>query len=503
MPSDQADRRLLEHVRTAHLLRTTAAVLSWDQEVMLPPGGVAWRAEQLALLAGLVHERAVDPRVEEWLAACEQDPRLRQDPFSDFAANVRELRRDYEQCKRLPAPLVQQLAETESLAQHEWAEARARSDYGRFRPWLDRLLRLHRDKAACLRDPRRHAEAWDALLDLHEPGATAAQVDAMFRELAQRHRAIIGHATEGRNGGPDPFQGQPIDDRVQESFVREVLVALGFDLERGRLDRSTHPFCTGTGGDVRLTTRFTADGLLDALGSTMHEGGHGLYEQGLDPARLGTPLGEAVSLGIHESQSRLWENHVGRSRAFWRWCAPVLRRHVSTVHADEAVLFAACNRVQPGLIRVEADEATYDLHVLIRFQIERALLSGTLGTADLPAAWNAAYREQLGVVVPDDRRGCLQDVHWSCGLFGYFPTYTFGNLYAAQFAEAARAALGDLDAMLARGEFAPLREWLRVNVHRHGRRFPPAELCRRATGRELSAEPFLTHLERRVAEAAA
>jgi carboxypeptidase Taq len=286
--------------------------------------------------------------------------------------------------------------------------------------------------------------------------------------------------------------------------VREVLVAMGFSLERGRLDRSAHPFCTGTGGDVRLTTRFTPEGLLDALGSTMHEGGHGLYEQGLATENLGTPLGEAVSLGIHESQSRLWENHVGRSRAFWRWCTGVLGRHVGdSVRADANTLFLASNRVEPGLIRVEADEATYDLHVLVRFQLERALLSGQLSTGELPAAWNAAYREQLGIAVPDDRRGCLQDVHWSCGLFGYFPTYTFGNLYAAQFMAAARKALGDLDAQFARGEFAPLREWLRQNVHRHGRRFPPGELCRRATGSALSPQPFLAHLERRITEAAA
>jgi carboxypeptidase Taq len=252
---------------------------------------------------------------------------------------------------------------------------------------------------------------------------------------------------------------------------------------------------------VRLTTRFHRDDVLDALGSSMHEGGHGLYEQGLLPEHFGLPSGEAVSLGMHESQSRLWENHVGRSRAFWSWCWPLLREEFGSavVDFDAAALFGAANVARPSLIRVEADEATYDLHVMVRFELEQALIAGDLAVADLPVQWNALYAEYLGIDVPDDRRGCLQDVHWSCGLFGYFPTYTLGNLYAAQLAAAADRALGGLAPLVEKGGFAPLREWLRESVHRHGRAFSPAELCERATGKPLSSEPFLGYLEQKLA----
>ncbi len=496
---------LLQHVRVTHHLASAAAVLAWDQEVMLPPGGVAHRAAQLATLAALCHERTLEPRLHDWLLACEAAGAMAAAPDSDFAANVRELRRDRDRAARLPASLVTALAETESLAQHHWAAARQASDFVAFAPWLRTMLDLQRQKAACLRDPARHAEPWDALFDLHEPGATGAQMAALFAGLRLPLRTLRERALGGGNGGPDPFAGRDLPLAGQEALVREVLGAIGFDLQRGRLDRSTHPFCTGTGGDVRLTTRYTQDGLLDALGSTLHEGGHGLYEQGLDPAHLGTPLGEAVSLGIHESQSRLWENHVGRSAAFWRWAAPLVPRHLGPAAGAPTAqaLFLASNRVQPSLIRVEADEVTYDLHVLVRFELERALFAGALDLADLPAQWNAAYRRELDVIVPDDRQGCLQDVHWSCGLFGYFPTYTLGNLYAAQFVQAARRALGDLDAMFARGEFAPLRDWLRTEVHRHGRRHSPQALCRRVTGADLDPQPFLDHLGARIDEARA
>jgi carboxypeptidase Taq len=277
---------------------------------------------------------------------------------------------------------------------------------------------------------------------------------------------------------------------------------MGFDGNLGRIDCSAHPFCTKVGADVRLTTRFHRDHVLDALGSTMHEGGHGLYEQGLDPEHFGTPLGEAVSLGIHESQSRLFENHVGRSRPFWQWCMPIAQRHLGeafgSATAEQA--YRAANVVRPSLIRVEADEATYDLHIMVRFDLEQALLHGELGIGELPGAWSALYREYLGITPPDDRQGCLQDVHWSCGLFGYFPTYTLGNLYAAQLAAAADRALGGLGPMLARGQFEPLREWLRRHVHRHGRRHEPAELCRLASGSPLSSEPFLTYLDTKLSD---
>jgi len=495
-PTHPAYAELLDHGRRTFLLTSAAAILSWDQETGMPRGGGELRSRQLAELASLAHVRATDPRVGAWLVACEADAALRADGDAD--ANLRGLRRDYERATRLPQRLVEELAAHESRAQQQWAEARAASDYARFRPLLERMLELQRQKADCLRRPGQ--SRWDALADLYEPGMNATALRQLFAPLRERLVALRLELDANGQRPDAAFSRAAFAQGQQEQCVRAVVAAIGFDFARGRLDRSAHPFCTGAFGDVRLTTRFRDDDFLDALGSTMHEGGHGLYEQGLDEVHQGTPLGEAVSLGIHESQSRLWENHVGRSRAFWRWAQPLLRRHLGAeldgFPAD--ALWRTANVVAPSLIRVEADELTYDLHVMIRFELETALLDGDLAAADLPAHWNALYQQQLGVAVPDDRRGCLQDVHWSCGLFGYFPTYTLGNLYAAQFAAAARTALRDLDEAIARGEFAPLREWLRANVHRHGRRFTPDELCRRATGRALTSEPFLGYLEHKL-----
>ncbi len=490
-----AYQQLLAHAREAHLLAGTSALLAWDQETGMPSGAGDVRAEQLALLARLQHERATDPRVADWLAACEGDPQLAD--HADATANVRELRRDHDRATRLPPALVTELAATESRAQQAWAGARAASDYAAFRPWLERMVALQQQKADCLRGDGQ--SRWDALADIYEPGMRAADLRVVFAPLRQRLVDLRQRLARGR-APDDAFARVPIDEARQEAFVRAVITAMGFDFSRGRLDRSAHPFCTSTGGDVRLTTRFHRDNVLDALGSSMHEAGHGLYEQGVGPERRGTPLGEPVSLGIHESQSRLWENHVGRSSDFWHWCWPVAQQHLGPAcdGHDAASVFAAANLVQPSLIRVEADEATYDLHVMVRFELEQDLLTGDLALADLPARWNALYRDYLGIEVPDDRRGCLQDVHWSCGLFGYFPTYTLGNLYAAQFAAAADRALGGLGPMLRRGEFAPLRAWLREQVHRHGRRYLPAELVRRATGAEVSATAFLGYLEQKL-----
>lgn len=486
---------LCQHSRKTALLATTSALLAWDQETYMPKGAGDVRAAQLALLAGLVHERTTAPDVAAWLAACEDDPLLLDDP--DRAANVREWRRDHDRATRLPQSLVTDLAATESRAQQAWAEARAASNYHTFRPLLDRMIVLQQQKADCLRRPGQRR--WDALADLYEPGMTAASLKPLFATLRERVTALRLQAASGRQ--PDvSFERVAVDEARQESFVKAVVTAMGFDFSRGRIDRSAHPFCTTTGGDVRLTTRFRSDNVLDALGSTMHEAGHGLYEQGLDPRHRGTPLGEAVSLGVHESQSRFWENHVGRSAAFWQWCWPLAEHHLGRACAGRTAdsVYRATNAVRPGLIRVEADEVTYDLHVMIRFELELAMIEGDLGATNLPEYWDQAYRAHLGMTVPDDRVGCLQDVHWSCGLFGYFPTYTLGNLFAAQFAAACDKGVGGLAAVLRTGRFEPIREWLRRHVHRHGRRHSPAELCQLATGAPLSPQPFLQHLEAKV-----
>lgn len=486
---------LRSHVYKAQLLGATAALLSWDQETFMPKGAGELRAEQLALLAELQHERATSPQLGEWLQTAAADPRTVADP--DRAANLRGCQRDYDRATKLPASLVKELAEVESRAQQAWAEARGKDDFRRFRPWLERMVGLQQQKADCLKRPGQ--SRWDALADLYEPGMNAADLGRLFAPLRQSLVALRQDLATGEEPD-DAFNRQRVPRAQQEAFVRAVVAAMGFDPQFGRIDTSAHPFCTKVGHDVRLTTRFRDDDVLDALGSTMHEGGHGLYEQGLPREQFGMPLGEAVSLGIHESQSRLWENHVGRSAAFWRWCWPLCEQHLgaATRGFTAEQVFRTNNRVVPNLIRVEADEATYDLHIMVRFELEQALLHGELAVAELPHHWHRLYRDYLGIGVPDDRQGCLQDVHWSCGLFGYFPTYTLGNLYAAQFAAAADRALGGLPALLERGQFATLREWLRRQIHQHGRRYEPADLCQRVTGEPLSSGPFLRHLEQKL-----
>ncbi|MEM7199341.1 MAG: carboxypeptidase M32 [Planctomycetota bacterium] len=482
---------LLAMAREVQLLQSSAALLSWDQETFMPPEGAAHRAKQLALLARLAHERVAGA---EFAGLLDEAAAAPTDPAA--AVNLRELRRLHERAVRVPPGLVAELAETTSLAQGEWAAARAASDFARFAPWLEKLLQLSRRRAECLGWPA-GGEAWDALAEDFEPGMTAQQIAPLFASLRGPLGELVRELRE-RGQEPDTALLAPaVPVAAQERLARLVAEQLGFDFARGRMDLSTHPFTTSTcSRDVRFTSRFRADHVLDGLGSTMHEVGHGLYEQGLPPTHEGTPLGETVSLGIHESQSRLWENHVGRSREFWEWCTPHLQRVLGnpTPPLTAEAVWRAANVVRPDFIRVEADEATYNLHIAVRFELELALLRGDLEVAGLPAAWNAGYREHLGLEVPDDRRGCLQDVHWSCGMFGYFPTYTLGNLYGAQIFEAATRALPGLPDAIAGGRFALLRDWLGEQVHAQGSRFTAAELCERVCGGPLGADAYLRYL---------
>lgn len=489
--------RLLEASREANLLGATASILGWDQETMMPPGGLDYRSRQLAQLARLAHERATDPRIGAWLAACESDRSIVGDPRSVEAVNVREIRRAYDRATKLPASLVEEFAAVTSIAQHEWAEARRDSDFARFRPHLERIVGLLRRKAECF-GWTKGGEAWDALADEYEPGCTAAEVESVFRPLRERLSTLVAALLASKKAPPSGFNDFPVPIEAQERFSRLVTERLGFDYTRGRLDRSTHPFCGGSHcNDVRMTSRYSERCLNDGLGSSMHECGHGMYEQGLQYEHVGTPMGESVSLGIHESQSRMWENQVGRSRAFWTWAMGELPAiagdGVRRFSLDE--LYGAANVVEPGFIRVDADEATYNLHVMVRFALERAVMRGDLEVAGIPSEWNRLYREFLGLDVPDDRRGCLQDIHWSMGSMGYFPTYTLGNLYAAQFFEAARRELPGLEEGFTRGDFDPLRRWLNERIHRQGKRFLPKDLCVQVTGQPLSAEPLMRHLE--------
>ena len=493
--ADTAYEKLVAISREAGLLGSVDGLLGWDQETMMPTGGAEHRARQLALLARLRHERLASPELGSLLADCEWSIDLAADTVE--AANVRALRHDHDRAVRLPASLVEEIAATASTAQHAWAKAREASDFGSFRPWLEKTVDLCRQKAACY-GWADDGEPWDALAEDYEPGCTAAGVAEVFGPLRDQLRTLLEEIAAAPTRPSGRLDEIELPQAAQMAFCREIAAAIGFDFSRGRLDTSTHPFCGGSHcDDVRLTTRFHPAMVTDALSSTMHECGHGMYEQGLLYEHVGTPCGESVSLGIHESQSRLWENQVGRSESFWRWAAPRLRPHFGSAvdGIDARAAYESANRVAPGLIRVEADEATYNMHVMIRFELERSLLAGNLAVADLPEAWNEMYREFLGVEVPDDRRGCLQDIHWSMGALGYFPTYTLGNLYSAQFFEAACDAIPGLVEGFAEGQFAPLLAWLREQIHRHGRRSRPGQLCEQVTGRPLSAEPLMRHLE--------
>lgn len=487
--------RLRQRFRDLALLNSTASVLHWDQETYLPSQGVPWRAEQLAYLSGQAHRLATAPEVGEWLAEAEASVPEGMHPQH---TNLRGWRRDYDRAVKLPPHLVEALSRATSLGQAAWAEARQKSDFSHFLPHLETLVSLIREKA----------DAWssggcryDALLDEYEPGVKGDELAALFAELGPQVSALIEPALARASRVPaDTLAGHyPVE--AQKAFNREVAEAVGFDFTRGRIDTTAHPFCTSLGpDDTRLTTRYDESDFTSSLYGVLHEAGHGLYEQGLSAEEWGSPAGGSVSLGIHESQSRLWENHVGGSPEFWEKWLPRAAHyfpHLASRRPEDVA--AAAARVQRSFIRVEADEVTYDLHIILRFEIERALIRGELNAADVPGVWKERFRALFGLEVPDDARGCLQDVHWSCGLFGYFATYTLGNLNAAQLMHRARQEQSIATA-LAAGEYTPLLTWLRRNVHSHGQRWLPQELMRRATGEVTQSTYFLAHLRRKFVE---
>jgi carboxypeptidase Taq len=412
------------------------------------------------------------------------------------ATNVHEVRRVYDRAVKLPGELVAAIARATTLGRESWVKARQDSNFSLFAPHLEELLRLKRevaDRIGYADDP------YDALLDEYEPGARAADVQQVFAGLRKELVPLVQAISVAPRKPDASILERACPVPAQAAFARGVVAAMGFDFAAGRIDTTTHPFCSGASPlDVRLTTRYDEHYLPMSLFGLMHEAGHGLYEQGLDPAHAHTPMGMSISLGIHESQSRLWENQVGRSRAFWQhWLTPLQQQFptLADVSLDDWVF--AINTVRPSLIRVEADEVTYNLHIMLRMDIERQMVGGQLAVRDVPAAWNEAMQQMLGVTPPNDGQGCLQDIHWSMGILGYFPTYALGNLYSAQIFAASRAALPELDAQIARGELVPLREWLRENVHRHGQRYRAGELCEKVTGAPLSHAPLVDYLNKK------
>jgi carboxypeptidase Taq len=480
---------LITRFKEVRLLESIGAVVGWDQHTYMPPKGGAHRAEQMGYLAKLGHGQLTSPRIGELLG--QLDGATLDDTQ---AVNVREIRRTYERAVKMPSKLVEEIAKTTSQAQSVWAEARKKSDFPAFAPWLDKIVALKREEAKAVgyKD-----SPYDALLDEYEPGATAAEITRVFAELRKDLIPLVGAiAASGKKPRKDIFTREFAVDR-QHVFGQAAAAAIGFDFQAGRLDTTVHPFCSGIGpGDCRLTTRYHPRELNQGLFGILHEAGHGMYEQGLDPEHFGTPAGSACSLGIHESQSRLWENQVGRGRAFWEHFLPRLQQTFPGTLDDVGLddfIFAA-NNVEKSFIRVEADEATYNMHIILRFELEQALMRGDLKPGDVPTAWNEKFKAMLDLTPATDAQGCLQDIHWSMGGLGYFPTYTLGNLYAAQFMQQARTDLGDLDADFRVGRFGRLKGWLNEKIHRPGMRQRAGELCQRVTGKPLSHQPLIAYL---------
>ena len=494
--SEQAYEELVRLSREETLLASCLDLLEWDEEVCMPRRGVEHRAEQRALLAGLVHDRGTDPRYEELLTALDGSA-LVSDPESPAAVNVREIRRAYDRERRMPRRLVEEWARVTAMSQQTWAEARRQDDYAAFAPWLERIVALAREKADAV---GYDGVRYDALVEDHEPGMTTDRLTALFAQLEARLVPLVDALRDEPAPVPRHVLARQFPVDRQKLFADSVTAALGLDLEGGRLDVSQHPFCTQIGpGDIRIALRYDSRNFASGCFALLHELGHALYDQGLDARHYGTPMGEPASLGVHESQSRLWENLVGRSEGFWRHFYPQLRSafHDSLHDVSLETFRRVVNHVAPSVVRVNADEVTYDLHVKIRFELELALLSGDLRAAELPGAWGELYERHLGVRPRNDRLGCLQDIHWAEGLIGYFPTYTLGNVYAAQLFAAADRAVGPLEESFARGDFAPLREWLGEHVHRHGMRWPVATLVERASGKSPDPADLVESLTRR------
>ncbi|MBI6629122.1 carboxypeptidase M32 [Pontibaca salina] len=478
-----AFQELMAYQRDTEALAQVGGRLGWDQETVMPRGAAQQRGTEMGVIEAVLHARRCDPRVGEWLERAEA-------PDAAGQAQLREIAREHERSLKVPADLARRLAQVTSQAQGKWAEARANEDFSAFRPILEEVVSLKRQEGAAL---AQEGDPYDALLDGYEPATNAAQIAAMFD--AMRPRLVALRAAILERPMPQGLTRQ-FDEAGQMELSRELAGAFGYDWTRGRLDMAVHPFCSGSGDDVRITTRIDSADPFNCLYSTIHEVGHATYEQAINPDYALTPLGRGASMGVHESQSRIYENQLGRSRAFCGWLFDRMRTSFGDLSvADADAFYAAVNRVHNGYIRTEADEVQYNLHIMLRFDLERALISGDLAVGDLEAAWNDRFKQDFGYAVDCPSNGCLQDVHWSVGLFGYFPTYTLGNLYAGCLNEALRRDLPDLDDQLGKGDLGGATGWLRDKVQRHGGLYLPAEVIGRASGMPVTEEPLLTYLE--------
>jgi len=492
MDTTEAYQRLVSHSKETAYLGSTIAVLNWDQRTQIPAKGHAHRVGQLATLAKMRHKMVTDPIIAEMLSVIEGSE-LTRDSLSIEAVNIREWRRSYDRATKISEELAVALARASVEGQAVWEAARPRNEWDLFKPYLERIVSLKREQAEALGYEQ---EPYDALLDDYERGETARNLEPVFARLRPALADLLGRI-QGSSEVADPaFKNMRFPIADQESFAKAVALRIGYDMDAGRLDVSAHPFTTGIGpGDVRITTRYSEDSFNESFFAVIHEAGHALYHQGLPLEHWGTPFCHPVSLGINESQSRMWENMVARSPAFWKRFYPEAQVKFPALRAVPFKRFLlSINEVTPSLIRTEADEVTYNLHVLLRFELEVALIRGDLQVDDLPAAWNEKMQAYLGLTPPDYSSGVMQDVHWSSGSIGYFPTYTLGNLNAAQLFAKAKEQITDLEDQISRGEFGGLLGWLRKNIHSEGLRYLPRDLIRRVTGEDLDPSYLIKYL---------
>ncbi len=489
-PIEELKVRLKE---IAHLV-SISAILSWDQEVHMPSKGADVRAESLSYLSGLIHSSFIALDTNGLLSTLKKDLDTKKVKGND-AVIVRETWKDYERQHKLSESFVKELSSVTSKAQNVWIEARKKNDFKLFQPWLEKIIKLKQQEAEMIgyKD-----SPYDALIDQYEPGMTAGEAAKILNDLKDFLIPFIAHLkTNTKDASRLKVKGKFLKEK-QIAFNHFISKALGFDFDAGKLDVSTHPFSTNFHPhDVRITTRYKEDDLFHSIGSTIHEVGHGLYEQGITGKHFGTPLGESVSLGIHESQSRMWENIIGKSKSFWKYFYPKLQKQFPEPYKKISFdsFYNTINTVQPTLIRTESDEVTYNLHIIVRFEIEKELIEGSIEVKDLPYIWKSKMKQYLGISIPNDTLGVLQDVHWSAGLIGYFPTYSFGNLYSAQFYDTIKKTIPNLDREISKGNFAPILLWLRKNIHSKGKTYRAGELVKKITGEDLNSKYFTEYLE--------
>jgi carboxypeptidase Taq len=481
---------LIAWYKDFQLVSRISSVLQWDQRTYMPKLGMASRAEQLALIDGLAHRKLTEPAM---VAKLNELAAVQAELSEDQRVNLREIKREVDRATKVPNDLVEEISRHTAKSNAAWVEAREADNFNHFAPFLARMIELRKLEAAALGFADR---PYDAALDLFEPGSTEPYVRKLLEDLRQRLVPFVHKVLGAEKHDDSLILREPFPIDKQREFGLMVIGKLGFNFDEGRQDISAHPFTIGSKGDVRITTRFNERDLRQSLFAMIHEAGHALYEMGLPDEHVDTPLGQSVSLAVHESQSRFFENTLGRSLAFWTYFYPDLKAAFPTQLGGVPLLkfYEAVNIVAPSLIRVEADEVTYNLHIVLRFEIERAFMAGEVAVADLPDLWRAKVKQYLDIDAPNDADGVLQDVHWSEGLIGYFPTYTMGNLYGAQLREKIMADLGDIGVLCARGEFAPILNWMREHVHRLGKRYTANELIERATGKKPTAEPFMRYL---------